>query len=222
MEPVAVGVVVVAVVVAVAGVIVVRAARRRAQVDRLLGERGWGRSRDGETITVRPHSDEWAVRMTRSFASQQMPTTHVVTSVWTASSPLNLGGSLIAGPTPPAPLRDLAVGLIGTVNAKMGGWLGLTRTGAGAPWRQVASADPRLLVLVTDGCGPVGTFSGVADAVAHWCSNYGRDREQPAVIVDSDGVSVRVRVDVLQSAAHLTAFVELGEQCRGALAGSTT
>lgn len=222
MEPVAVGVGVVAVAAAVAGVIMARAARQRALFDRLLGQRGWARSRDGETTTISPHTGEWAVRMTRSFASQQLPTTHIVTSVWTAASPLNLDGTLIAGPTPPAPLRDLAVGLIGTVNPKVGGWLGLNHVEAGAPWQQVASADPRLLVLASDGIGPVGTLSGVADAVARWCSNYGGDREQPAVVIDSAGVSVRVRMDVLQSAAHLMAFVELGEQCRGALAGSTT
>ena len=125
---------------------------------------------------------------------------------------------MIAGPTPPGPLRDLAVNLIGALDGPMSGWLGLTRVDAGNALRQVRSADPRLLVFTT-GDGPVPDLTRLADAVCSWCARNDGERDQPAVSFGADGVTVRVRSDVTQSPQRLAEFVEFGLACHTALSG---
>ena len=82
------------------------------------------------------------------------------------------------------------------------------------------SADDRLLVFATDGYGPVGALSEVADAVGAWCATHPAEREQPVVSINGAGVCVRVRTDVLRSVEHLTSFVELGTRCRDSIGRS--
>ena len=199
------------------GVLLARSRRRRAHFDALLGERGWARLRDGGTTIVRPEHDDWEVRTTRSFAAQQTPpTTHIVISTWSSASPCRSTGAVLAGPSPPGPLREMAIGLIGSLDGRTRGWLGLGRVGGGAPLRALDAADPRLLVLATTD-DEVPGLAGVADAVSAWCASYPAERDQPAVTLDADGVTVRVRTDVMQAPLRLQAFVELGLACRAAL-----
>ncbi|MCX2932199.1 hypothetical protein ORI20_18150 [Mycobacterium sp. CVI_P3] len=201
-----------------AAALIARARRRRARFDALLGERGWTRLREGDCTTVRPEHGDWEVRTTRSFAAQQSPpSTHIVVSTWASAWPGHPGGAVLAGPSPPGPMRDMAIGLIGSLDGPLRGWLGLTRVGGGARLRPLSSADPRLLVLATVD-GEVPGLAGVADAVSTWCARYGGERDQPAVTLDTDGVTVRVRSDAMHSPERLLAFVELGMACRTALA----
>lgn len=211
----------VAVVATAAGLyLVVRArARRRAALGRLLDERGWTVARDGETTIVTPATDTWVLRMRRAFATQQsVPGTHVVTSIWTAPQPRRAGGALLAGPSPPGPVREIAVALIGSLDAKLAGWIGMARVDGGQPLQTVLPSDPRLLVLGTTDTETPGMLSAVADAVAGWCARYPSEREQPAVSLSESGLEVRVRVDVLSSAARLADFVDLCEGCRAGVA----
>ncbi len=175
------------------------------------------RLRDGDSTTVRPERGDWEVRTTRSFATQQSPpSTHIIVSTWSSTWPTSSHGTLLAGPSPPGPLRDMAIGLIGSLNGPLRGWLGLTRVGDGAELRALDTPDPRLLAFTTadgDGAG----LAGVADAVSAWCARYDNERDQPAVTLDTDGVTVRVRSDAMQAPERLLAFVELGLACRTAL-----
>lgn len=123
---------------------------------------------------------------------------------------------MLAGPSPPGALRELAIGLIGSLDGPLPGWLGLTRVGGGARLRPLSSADPRLLVLATADDDVPG-LAGVADAVSAWCARFRAERDQPAVTLDTDGVTVRVRTDAMQAPDRLLAFVELGLACRAAL-----
>lgn len=204
-------------VVLVCSVLIARSRRQRAQFDALLTEHGWTRLRDGESSFVGPGDTDWTVRTTRSFAAQQTPpSTHIVVSTWSSAWPRRSDGAVLAGPTPPGPLRDVAVDLLDSLGGPMRGWLGLTRVGGGARLRPLRSADPRLLVLTTAD-SDVSGLAGVADAVTGWCSRYGSERDQPAVTLDADGVTVRVRTDVMRAPERLLAFVELGIGCRAAL-----
>lgn len=194
-------------------------ARKRAALARLLDERGWTVHRDGETTTVTPAADGWVLRMRRGFATQQsVPGTHVVTSIWTAPASRSTGGALLAGPSPPGPVREIAVALIGSLDAKLAGWIGMARVDGGQPLQNVLPSDPRLLVLGTADTEVPGTLAAVADAVDQWCARYPSEREQPAVSLSEAGLEVRVRVDVLSSAARLADFVDLGEKCRAGVA----
>lgn len=196
-------------------------ARKRAALQLLLDERGWNARRDGEITTVSPATDDWALRMQRSFATQQpVPGTHVVTSTWTAPTPRMGSGALLVGPSPPGPARAIAVALIDSLDPKLAGWIGMGRVGDGQPLQHVLPADPRLLVLGTADAGAPGTLVAVADAVEEWCARYDSEREQPALSLSGGGLEVRVRVDVMSSATRLAHFVALCEKCRAAVAGS--
>lgn len=213
----------IAVVAAATGLyLVLRArARTRAALGGLLGERGWMARRDGETTTVTPATDDWVLRSRRAFATQQsVPGTHVVTSTWTAPTPRMGSGALLAGPSPPGPARAIAVALIDSLDPKLAGWIGMGRVGDGQPLQHELPADPRLLVLGTADAVALGTLAAVADAVEEWCARYRSEREQPALSLSGDGLEVRVRVDVMSSAAQLADFVALCEKCRAAVAGS--
>lgn len=204
----------------VAGLLVGWQARqRRVAVRKLCDERGWIFTREGECTVVTPGDSSWIVRMTQSYAAQQSSTTRIVTSVWSAESPRVHQGALIAGPTPPDPLRDLAVQLVGSVqpHSRLSGWLGLARVGDGMALRQISAADSRLLVFGTGELKRASFLSGVADAVDVWTADYSSEREQAAVRFDEQGVQVRVRVNVLRSADQLAAFVELGTRCAASL-----
>lgn len=219
MDRMAIAVAVLAAIVCGLGVaaLLARSRRRRARFDALLGERGWMRLRNGDSTTVRPGHGDWEVRTSRSFAAQQSPSsTHIVVSTWSSAWPSHPEGALLAGPSPPGPLRDMAIGLIGSMAGPARGWLGLTRFGDGARLRPLSSADPRLLVFVTaDRDGP--ELTAVADAVCAWCARHGDERDQPAVTLDTDGVTVRVRSDATRAPECLQDFVELGLACRIAL-----
>ena len=67
----------------------------------------------------------------------------------------------------------MAIGLIGSLDGPMRGWLGLSRVGGGARLRPLSSADPRLLVLATADDDVPG-LAGVADAVSAWCDTLPR------------------------------------------------
>lgn len=197
--------------------VVARSRRRRARFDAALGEQGWTQLREGDSTIVRPQRGDWEVRSTRSFAVQQTPpTTHIVVSTWSSEWPRRPAGAVLAGPSPPGALRELAIGLIGSLEGPLPGWLGLTRVGGGTRLRALGSADPRLLVLTTGDDGVPG-LAGVADAVSAWRERYPGERDQPAVTLDTDGVTVRVRTDAMQAPERLLAFVELGLGCRAAL-----
>ncbi|MGD9618376.1 MAG: hypothetical protein AB7G47_11455 [Mycolicibacterium sp.] len=189
--------------------------RRRAAFRSALEQRGWQLSRHGETTTVVPAAGDWTVTMTRSYAAQMSPpSTRIVTTVWTASTPAAPGAALVAGPAPPAQLRGLAADLVGSATAAMTGWLGLDRVTGGLPLRAVPSADDRLLVFATQGYGPPGALTGLADAVSAWCEKHPAEREHPVVSINEAGICVRVRVDALRSVEQLEAFVDLGMRCR--------
>lgn len=210
----------VAVAATVALMVLRRARQRRIAMRRLLAERGWSSVRDGETTIIAPADNAWALRMTQSFAAQQNSSTRIVTTTWSAASPCSSGGAVIAGPTPPEPMRQLAVQLIGSIppDSKVGGWLGLARVGNGEPLRHLPSVDARLLALATGASVPLGSLSGVADAVQSWTTSYSSERAQPTITFDSRGVLVRVRVDVLKSVDQLVAFVDLAKSCAASLA----
>ncbi|MDZ7886118.1 MAG: hypothetical protein U5N53_25900 [Mycobacterium sp.] len=196
-------------------------ARKRAAVQRLLDEHGWAVHRDGEITTLTPATGDWAVRSRRAFAVQQsVPGTHIVTSTWSAPTPRMGSGALLVGPSPPGPARAIAVALIDSLDPKLAGWIGMGRVGGGQPLQHVLPADPRLLVLGTAEAAAPGTLVAVADAVEEWCARYDSEREQPALSLSGDGLEVRVRVDVMSSAARLAHFVALCEKCRAAVAGS--
>ncbi len=195
--------------------------RRQAQFRSALAHRGWELTRSGDQTTVVPATGDWIVTMIRSFAAQMSPpSSHVVVSTWTSPIPTAQGAAMVAGPAPPAELRDLTVALLGSVTPAMTHWLGIDRVGGGRPLSPVPGIDDRLLAFATAGYHPGGSLAGVADAVSAWCSCYGSEREQPAVSIDDAGVRVRIRADVLRSADQIDAFVELGLRCRGALGRS--
>ncbi|MBX7434391.1 hypothetical protein JDV09_20150 [Mycobacterium sp. Y57] len=192
--------------------------RRRAALHSALDRRGWRITTGGDDTVVVPVSGDWTLTMSRSFAGQMSPpSTHIVTSTWACPSPATLGPVLVAGPAPPAEVRELAAGLIGSAPAAVTRWLGVDNVSDGRPLRAVPAMDQRLLVFVTDGIGPTGTMSAVADAISEWCSVFGADREQPVLTIDPSGLSVRVRTDVLGSVETADAFVNLGMRCRGAV-----
>lgn len=194
--------------------------QRRGAVRMLLAERGWSSVRDGEATVITPHDNSWVLRMTQSFAAQQTGSTRIVTTTWSAPSPRSADGAVIVGPTPPEPMRELAVQLIGSIppNGKFGGWLGLAHVGKGEPLRHLTSVDARLLALSTGHPGQLGSLSGVAAAVESWTTSYSSERAQPAITFDGEGVRVRVRVGVLKSVDQLVAFVDLGHSCASSLA----
>jgi hypothetical protein len=194
--------------------------RRQAQFRSALAHRGWEPARSGDQTTVVPATGDWTVTRSRSFAAQMSPpSSHVVVSTWTSPIP-TAQGAIVAGPAPPAELRDLTAALLGSVTPAMTHWLGIDRVGGGRPLSPVPGIDDRLLAFATAGYHPGGSLAGVADAVSAWCSRYGSEREQPAVSIDDAGVCVRIRADVLRSADQIDAFVELGLRCRGALGRS--
>jgi hypothetical protein len=211
-------------VVVVAGTLVFAAAvaawwlRRRAAFRAALAQRGWHRIERGEIATVVPTDDDWTVTMTRSFAAQMSPpSSHVVTSVWSAPTPAVKAAALVAGPAPAPGLRELAAGLLESATPAMTQLLGIERVADGRPLRAVPSADPRLLVFATDGYGPAGSLTDLADAVSAWCTVHRAEREQPVVSIDDNGVHVRVRTGVLRTVEQLEAFVDLGTRCRDAI-----
>lgn len=213
-------IVVVAGTVMIAAVVLLWSLRRRAAFRSALVQRGWQLSRHGEAKTVVPATDDWTVTMTRSYAAQMSPpSSRVVTTVWSAPTPAVQAAALIAGPAPRPDLRDLAAELLGSATAAMTHWLGIDRVSGGRPLREVPS-DERLLVFATEGYGPAGALTDVADAVSAWCEAYPAEREQPVVSINDAGIAVRVRTDVLRSVEQLDAFVNLGMQCRGAIGRS--
>ena len=195
--------------------------RRQARFRSALAHRGWELTRSGDQTTVIPATGDWTVTMSRSYAAQMSPpSTHVVVSTWTSPIPTAPGAAMVAGPAPPAQLRDLTAALLGSMTPAMNHWLGIDRVGGGRPLSAVAGVDDRLLAFATAGYHPGGSLAGVADAVSAWCSRYGSEREQPAVSIDDTGVRVRIRADVLRSADQIDAFVELGLRCRDGLSRS--
>ncbi|CAN5467054.1 hypothetical protein BH11ACT7_BH11ACT7_17900 [soil metagenome] len=195
------------------------AAQRRARIGALMSAHGWVRSRRDDTTTITAGDDSWAVEITRSFASQQSPpSTHIVTSTWTDAAPRRSSLALVAGPSPPPEMRDIAISAFAALPGRLKGWLGMTRPVAGAGLQIAEEVDPRLLAFVTEGqAHATGSLTAMADAVDTWCGNYGREREQPAVSLNAEGIQIRVRVDVSRSPAQLSAFVDLGRRCRAAL-----
>ncbi len=192
--------------------------RRRAAFRSALAQRGWRRFEHGENTTVVPADDDWTVTMARSFAAQMSPpSSHVVTSVWSAPTPAVKAAALIAGPAPDPGLRELAAGLLESATPAMTHLLGIDRVADGRPLRAVPSADQRLLAFATDDYGPAGSLTDLAEAVSAWCTVHRAEREQPVVSIDENGVRVRVRVDVLRTVEHLDAFVDLGTRCRDAI-----
>ncbi|BBX17902.1 hypothetical protein CRI77_16385 [Mycolicibacterium duvalii] len=195
--------------------------RRRAAFQSALQQRGWRLRTDGDDTVVVPATGDWTLTMRRSYVGQMSPPgKHLVTSVWTCPMPATLGPVLVAGPAPPPELRELAAGLVGSVSPTVTRWLGIDRVSDGRPLRPVPAMDDRLLVFATDGIGPIGTLRAVADAIGDWCSVYETEREQPVLLLDRSGMSVRVRTDVLTSVDVADAFVTLGLRCRGALGRS--
>ncbi|MDY6998410.1 MAG: hypothetical protein SW019_17555 [Actinomycetota bacterium] len=192
--------------------------RRRASFHAALQQRGWHVSTEGDDTVVVPVTGDWTLTMTRSFASQMSPpSTHIVTSIWTCPTPATLGAVLVAGPAPPPELRELAADLIGGAPPWISRLLGIDRVSGGRPLQPVTGKDDRLLVFASDGIGPTGTLRPVADALAEWCAVFTAEREQPVLTMDRSGLSVRVRVDVLDSVETADAFVNLGLRCRGAV-----
>lgn len=213
-------------VVAAATVLVVATAlgwwlRRRASFTSALQQRGWRIDTCGDDTVVVPDTKDWTLTVSRSFAAQMSPPgTHVVTSIWACPMPATLGPVLVAGPAPRQGLHELAVDLIGSASPAVTRWLGLDRVSGGRPLEPVSAADDRLMVFATDGIGPIGTMRSVADAISEWGSVFDAEREQPVLILDRTGMSVRVRTDVLSSVETADAFVTLGMRCRGALGRS--
>ena len=195
--------------------------RRRAAFHSALQQRGWRMTTSGDDTVVVPATGEWTLTMSRSFAGQMSPpSTHVVTSVWACPTPATLGPVLVAGPAPPSELRELATELVGSANAAVSRLLGLDRFTDGRPLRALSTMDDRLIVFATDGIGPSGTLRSVADAISEWCAQFGAEREQPVLTIDTSGLSVRVRTDVLASIETADAFVTLGMRCRGGVGRS--
>ena len=159
----------------------------------MFQQRGWTSYQDGDVTVVTPADGSWTVRKTRSFTTQDSSSTQIVESIWTANVPRVSGGTVVVGPTPPEQLRELTIHMIGALDGRMRGWLGIARVAGGETLRHLPSVDVRLLGLATDDAGAVGPLTGVADAVAGWCASYGSEREQPAVTFDAAGVRVRVR-----------------------------
>ncbi len=192
--------------------------RRRAALRSAPTQRGWRCFRDGETTTLVPDDGDWTVTMTRSYAAQMSPpSSHLVTSVWSAPSPNAQAATLVAGPAPDDQMRDLAVSLLSSATPAMTRLLGIDQVADGRPLRAVSATDPRLLVFATDGYGPAGALTDLAEAVSAWCSVHRTEREQPVVSIDDSGVRIRVRTDVLRSVQQLDAFVALGLRCRDAI-----
>lgn len=207
----------------VAAALLLWSLRKRAAFRSGLTQRGWQLVRRGETSTVLPESGDWTVTMTRSYAAQMTPpSTHIVTTVWTAPTPAVPAAALIVGPAPPAELRELATELLGAAPAAVTRWLGVDRVSGGLPLRAVPSVDPRLLAFATENYASPGALTDVADAVSAWCELFTAEREHPVVSINDAGVCVRVRTDVLRSFDQLDAFVLLGNRCRRALGRSWT
>ncbi|MFV0495834.1 hypothetical protein [Mycobacterium sp.] len=204
----------------VAVVIVGARKRRQAEFAGMLEQRGWMSLRAGETTTVTPRSGGWVVRMTRSYAAQQSTRTHIVTSSWSSPSPKTAVGSALVGPSPPGPLRELAVGLLGSMPDRMAGWLGMDRLDDGKRLRPKDIDDQRLLALATDDMADVGRMLVLASTVEDWCARHPAEREQPVVSISGEGVQVRVRCDVLSSATFLQDFVAFGQRCQALLANA--
>ena len=195
--------------------------RRRASFHSALQQRGWRITTSGDDTVVVPITGDWTLTMSRSFAGQMSPpSTHIVTSIWTSPTPATLGAVLVAGPTPPGLLRELATGLMGSAPPAVTRWLGLDRFSGGRPLQALPTMDERLLVFATDGIGPTGKMRTVADAISDWCATFDTERAQPVLTIDKSGISVRVRTDVLESVTMADAFVNLGLRCRGALGRS--
>lgn len=192
--------------------------RRRRAFRAALAQRGWQCFRDGETTTVVPVHGDWTVTMCRSFAGQMSPpSSHIVTSVWSAPTPAVRTGALVAGPAPDPESRDLAANLLGSATPAMTRLLGIDRVADGRPLHAVPSTDHRLLVFATDGYGPTGALTGVAEVVSEWCAVHTAERERPVVTIDDNGIRVRVRSDVVRSVEQLAAFIDLGLRCRDAI-----
>ena len=213
----------------VAGTLILAAAlllwslRKRAAFRSGLTQRGWQLVRRGQTSTVVPAAGDWKITMTRSYAAQMTPpSTHVVTTVWTAPTPAVQAAALIVGPAPRAELRELATELLGAAPAAVTRWLGIDRVSRGLPLRAVPSVDPRLLAFATENYASPGALTDIADAVSAWCEVFTAEREHPVVSINDAGVCVRVRTDVLGSFDQLDAFVLLGNRCRVALGRSWT
>lgn len=214
---------VIAVALVLAAAVLYWSLRRRAAFRSALEQRGWHLSRHGDATTVAPVAGDWTVTMSRSYAAQMSPpSTRIVTTVWTASTPAAPGAALIAGPAPPPQLRALAAELVGSSTPAMANWLGIDRLSGGLPLHAVPSADQRLLVFATRGYSPPGRLTDVADAISAWCEDHPSEREQPVVSINDAGVRVRVRTDLLRSVDALEAFVDLGIRCRAALGRSPT
>ncbi len=192
--------------------------RRRAAFASALAQRGWRRYERGEITTVVPTDDDWTVTMDRSFAAQMSPpSSHVVTSVWSAPTPAVKAAALVAGPAPDPEVRGLAAGLLESATPAMTHLLGIDRVADGRRLRAIPSADQRLLAFATEGYGPAGSLTDLAEAVSAWCAVHRAEREQPVVSIDDNGVRVRVRTDVLRTVEQLEAFIDLGTRCRDAI-----
>lgn len=189
--------------------------RRRAAFRAGLASRGLQINRSGDDTVITPEAGDWSVTMTRAFVSQMSPpSTHIVVSTWTSSTPRLTEAVLVVGPSPPPELRELTIALLGSATPAMTGWLGIDKVSGGRPLEPVPSVDRRLLTFATDGYRPSDDLAGIAEAISAWCSQYRSERDQPAVTVDEDGVRVRVRTDVLRSLDQVDAFIELGLRCR--------
>ncbi len=161
----------------------------------------------------------WSLNRRAAFRSTSPSGPQVVTTVWNAPTPAVQEAALIAGPAPRPELRDLAAGLLGSATAAMTRWLGIDRVSGGRPLSSAPSADERLLVFATEGYGPVGTLTDVADAICAWCEAHPAEREQPVVSINDAGIGIRVRTNLLRSVEQLDAFVDLGKRCRSAIGG---
>ncbi|GJF11761.1 hypothetical protein NGTWS0302_12040 [Mycolicibacterium cyprinidarum] len=213
--------VVVGVTLLIAAAVLTWSLRRRAAFRSTLTQRGWQLSKHDEATTVIPATGDWTVTMTHSYAAQMSPpSTHVVTTVWSAPTPATPAAALIAGLAPRPELRELAAELLGSATPAMTHLLGIDQVSDGRPLRAVPSVDERLLVFATEGYGSPGALTDIADAVSAWCEAYPSEREQPVVSINDAGVAVRVRTDVLRSVEQLDAFVDLGKRCRSALGRS--
>ncbi len=108
--------------------------RRRAAFRAALAHRGWQRTRRGEKTTVAPATGDWSVTVSRSFAAQMSPpSSHVVTSVWSAPTPVVHDAARVAGAAPEPQLRDLAVELLGSATPAMTRLLGIDQVSEGTP-----------------------------------------------------------------------------------------
>ncbi|MGB3351714.1 MAG: hypothetical protein WBB00_02955, partial [Mycobacterium sp.] len=108
--------------------------RRRAAFQSALTRRGWQVTRNGDSTTVVPVTEDWTVTMSRSFAAQMTPpSSHVVTSTWTSPTPCMPNAALVAGPAPDRQSAELAAELLGALTPSMAGWLGIDSITGGRP-----------------------------------------------------------------------------------------